>query len=59
VGDYMMITCYHAPSSSTDTPAVESRMRVAAFLQPQDPLYFDAGGKAVAVYDYALTMQKV
>eukprot|EP00955_Chlamydomonas_euryale_P037164 350675-Chlamydomonas_euryale.AAC.2 len=28
--------------------------RVAAFLQPQDAAYFDAGGQAVAVFDYSL-----
>ncbi|KAI8467836.1 MAG: hypothetical protein J3K34DRAFT_523389 [Monoraphidium minutum] len=35
------------------------RQRVAAYLQPQDPLYFQAGSRAVAVYDYAYTYTRV
>lgn len=35
------------------------RQRVAAFLQPQDALYFDTGGRAVAVYDHAYALEPV
>jgi hypothetical protein len=35
-----------------------SRQRVAAFLQPQDPLYFEAGDRAVAVYDYTYAYER-
>jgi hypothetical protein len=45
-----------AGSAASD---VKARMRVAAFLQPQDPQFFDAGSKAVAVYDYDLRLQRV
>mmetsp|Transcript_71927 Transcript_71927/g.227168 ORF Transcript_71927/g.227168 Transcript_71927/m.227168 type:complete len:194 (-) Transcript_71927:22-603(-) len=38
---------------------VEARQRVAAFLQPQDPAYFDVGSKAVALYDYSLKLTAV
>lgn len=37
---------------------VKSRQRVAAFLQPTDPKYFDAGGRPVALYDYAYELRR-
>ena len=37
---------------------IEGFQRVAAFLQPQDALYFEAGGRAVAVYDYRLRLTR-
>lgn len=33
--------------------------RVAAFLQPQDAAYFEAGNRAVAVYDYTYTLTRI
>ncbi|GLC49795.1 hypothetical protein PLESTB_000309500 [Pleodorina starrii] len=33
--------------------------RVAAFLQPQDAAFFEAGNMAVAVYDYTYDMRRV
>ena len=35
------------------------RQRVAAFLQPQDALYFEAGARAAALYDYAYEFERV
>jgi len=67
VGDYMTVACYQQEAGSGDgnnaseegvAPVVSASMRVAAFLQPQDPLFFEAGGKAVAIYDYALRLQR-
>jgi len=47
-------------SSSSSAPRrLAVRQRVAAFLNPQDPLYFDVGGKAVALYDYSLQYELV
>lgn len=34
------------------------RQRVGAFLQPQDPRYFQAGGSAVAVYQYRYVLTR-
>ncbi|KAL6758278.1 hypothetical protein V8C86DRAFT_2598778 [Haematococcus lacustris] len=62
VGDYQVITKFVAASGVDvcDTAAgVEAQMRVAAFLQPQDALYFETGGKAVAVYDYRMQLSRV
>ncbi|KAG2501908.1 hypothetical protein HYH03_000406 [Edaphochlamys debaryana] len=39
--------------------AVRAVQRVAAFLQPQDAAYFEAGNKAVALYDYVYDMVRV
>ncbi len=38
---------------------VRVRQRVAAFLQPQDAAYFEAGGQAVALYDYEYVYRRV
>ncbi|CAG9467093.1 unnamed protein product [Pedinophyceae sp. YPF-701] len=38
---------------------VRARQRRAEYLQPQDQLYFDAKGRAIAVYDYDVTMCRV
>lgn len=35
------------------------RHRSAAFLQPQDPRFFDAGSAAVAIYDYSIEARRV
>jgi len=60
VGDYAVLMCYALQGGGSGTQqagaVVSARMRVPAFLQPQDPLFFDTGGRAVAVYDYTLQM---
>ncbi|EFJ52741.1 hypothetical protein VOLCADRAFT_127341 [Volvox carteri f. nagariensis] len=38
---------------------VQVLQRVAAFLQPQDAAFFEAGNQAVAVYDYTYTLKRV
>jgi hypothetical protein len=50
VGDYAAWWEFTPSAASPNKLAV--RQRVAAFLQPQDALYFESGDKAVAVYDY-------
>jgi hypothetical protein len=46
-GEYLVLTSFRREGA-----AVRARQRVAAFLQPTDGAYFDAGGKPVALYDY-------
>lgn len=48
VGDYMSLSLI-APQPSGQLLV---RQRVAAYLEPQDALYFDAQGRAAALYDY-------
>lgn len=38
--------------------AMHVQMRVAAFLVPQAPAYFESQGKAVAIYDYTLAYKQ-
>lgn len=38
---------------------VSARQRTAVYLEPRDNLYFNASGRAVAVYDYDLQMRRV
>ena len=38
---------------------VTGRQRSALYLQPQQAQYFEAGGRAVAVYDYDFVMRRV
>ena len=38
---------------------VEGRQRSALYLQPQQQHYFEAAGRAVAVYDYTFSMRRV
>lgn len=35
------------------------RQRVAAYLQPQDPAFFEAGDRPVAVYDYDWLLERL
>uniref|UniRef100_A0A7S0RZ19 DUF6816 domain-containing protein n=1 Tax=Chlamydomonas leiostraca TaxID=1034604 RepID=A0A7S0RZ19_9CHLO len=62
VGDYMSVWRYTLLDRGSDAAGAGARvscqMRVAAFLQPQDPLFFETGGKAVAVYDYVLDLTR-
>eukprot|EP00850_Spirogloea_muscicola_P019550 SM000193S05174 [mRNA] locus=s193:113921:115871:+ [translate_table: standard] len=55
VGDYEVISRFHRVNDQL----VTVQQRVAAFLQPQDAAYFEVGSKAVAIYDYNLTMTKL
>lgn len=38
---------------------IRGRQRSCLYLQPQEARFFEAGGRAVAIYDYACTMQRV
>jgi hypothetical protein len=42
--------------SQPDT--VRGRLRIASYLNPLDPLYFDARDRAVSVQDYTLEMRR-
>ncbi|PRW44443.1 hypothetical protein C2E21_6800 [Chlorella sorokiniana] len=39
--------------------SILGRQRSCLYLQPQEPRFFEAGGRAVAMYDYAYTMRRV
>eukprot|EP00873_Tetraselmis_striata_P001800 jgi/Tetstr1/422064/TSEL_001249.t1 len=56
VNDYMVALRLE---QTADPTVVRGFQRVAAFLQPQDPAYFDVGGQAVAVYDHTLLYSRV
>lgn len=55
VRDYEVITAYTLEQQGR----VVAAQRVAVYLQPQDAAFFQAAGRAVAVYDYALTLTRV
>ena len=38
---------------------VQGRQRSCLYLQPQEAKYFQAGGAAVAVYDYSVVMRRL
>eukprot|EP00192_Tetraselmis_astigmatica_P011680 CAMPEP_0117682404 /NCGR_PEP_ID=MMETSP0804-20121206/19637_1 /TAXON_ID=1074897 /ORGANISM="Tetraselmis astigmatica, Strain CCMP880" /LENGTH=363 /DNA_ID=CAMNT_0005492505 /DNA_START=156 /DNA_END=1247 /DNA_ORIENTATION=+ len=57
VSDYMVATRLEQQTDGGDVLA--GVQRVAAFLQPQDPAYFDVGGQAVAVYTYKLSYERI
>lgn len=46
-------------AATAGTSSVRVKQRVAAFLTPQDALYFDAGGSAIALYDYEYLLTRV
>ncbi|MEW5297055.1 MAG: hypothetical protein WDW36_000288 [Sanguina aurantia] len=54
VGDYSVLASY----SLQPDGSVNVRQRVAAFLQPQDALFFESKNQAVALYDYTFVMTK-
>lgn len=56
VFDYAVISQFRQQPDAPDHIAV--RQRTAAFLTPQDPLFFDAGAKAVGLYDYTLKLAR-
>jgi len=39
--------------------SLRGRQRSCLYLQPQEPRFFEAGGRAVAVYDYDYIMRRV
>lgn len=55
VRDFEVITAY----SFEQEGRVQATQRVAVYLQPQDAAYFQAAGRAVSVYDYALTLTRM
>jgi hypothetical protein len=54
VYDYAVISRFGLQADGS----VDVAQRVAAFMQPQDALYFEAGDRAVALYDYSHTYTK-
>ena len=46
-------------NSSDGTDLIKGRQRSMLYLQPQDELYFQSGGKPVVVYDYEFEMKRV
>ena len=61
INDYVVATRLSKKRFAGDDggfKTVEGLQRVGAFLQPQDPAYFDVGGQAVMVYDYRLSLSK-
>jgi hypothetical protein len=55
VYDYETLHSY----SLGNNDQMDARMRVAAFLVPEAPGYFAALGKAVALYDYDLRLDRM
>jgi len=53
VWDYKVLTSLRRRS---DGKGADGLVRVAGFLRPEDPKYFDAGDAAVAVYDYSVSL---
>ena len=55
VTDYEVVNEYELVKPGV----IKGKQRSLLYLQPQDPLYFQVFGKAVAVYDYEFTMTRV
>jgi len=55
VNDYEVVTVY----AQTAAGRVEGVQRSVVYLEPRDQLYFEAGGRGVAVYDYQFVMERV
>ena len=55
VGDYDVVERF--VRSPTGAPEVAYERYISAFLQPQDPRYFDVGDRAVAVYAFSGTLR--
>ena len=53
--DYAVLSRFRQQADGS----VQVAQRVAAFMQPQDALYFEAGDRAVALYDYSHTYTRV
>ena len=54
VTDYEVITDYVQESDG----AVRARQVTAVYLDPRHPRYFEAGGRAVAIYRYSLGLSR-
>ncbi len=55
VSDYEILNSYQYLKPGL----VAARQRSALYLQPNDQLYFQAAGRAVAIYDYEINMKRV
>lgn len=55
VTDYEIVNEYRRVSDGK----IAGRQRSLLYLQPQDALFFQAGGRPVAAYDYEFTMERV
>lgn len=53
--DYEVLNSYTLQPDGT----IACRQRTAIYLDPRQPAYFSARGRAVAVYDYDLTLTRV
>jgi len=49
----------HADPPGPDTPPIEADQVTAIYLSPQDPQFFEAGDRPVALYRYRLVFQPV
>jgi len=56
VSDYKVLTSFKQDKSGS---MVSGHLRIAAFLRPLDEAYIEANGEAVAVYDYAIDLQRL
>jgi hypothetical protein len=54
VSDYEIITAY----SRLEDGVVSVRQRTVVYLDPRQPRYFDAGSRAVGVFDAAARMAR-
>jgi len=43
----------------TGTGSASGRLRLVSYLQPLDPLYFEAARRSVAISDYSLELQRL
>lgn len=55
VSDYEVLTSFTLQGDGSIT----ATQRTAVFLDPRQPLYFEALGRAVAIYDAQLSMRRV
>eukprot|EP01024_Parvocaulis_polyphysoides_P020164 TRINITY_DN19322_c1_g2_i1.p1 TRINITY_DN19322_c1_g2~~TRINITY_DN19322_c1_g2_i1.p1 ORF type:complete len:334 (-),score=41.60 TRINITY_DN19322_c1_g2_i1:29-1030(-) len=55
IGDYLVSNFYRLENENQ----IQIQQKVSAFLQPQDPLFFEVGDRAVAEYSYSINMQRI
>ena len=48
-----------APSTSAPSSVLVGRLRLISYLQPLDPLYFEAAQRSVSVSDYSLRLERM
>ena len=46
-------------SAASNVVVAKGRLRIASYLNPMDPLYFDAKNRAVSIQDYSLELRQV